>query len=177
MWTRYPYGMASSTHYRRRWYYALWLCLLGCSITALVLWETPARSGTAELRLVVELKGAPTPCLATTWSGPRRDAKKIHTSTDSQPLMGPIDRTFKLPVAYRRWMKLLIPRKTADLIVIKCVSQGGAPKYLSIPLEYDWEAGILKPGRKTTFKLSADWKNLGDSLEEALAPPQARASR
>lgn len=162
----YTISMTRPNHQKYRWRYILWSCLLLVSLGALAFWECPSRSGSAEIRLVATIHGAPKSSKVTIWSGPKARVQGIESSTNpSRELNGKIDERIILPVAYRRWIGIIIPRKTHDLIVIKVTPPTGAPRYLSLPFSQDWMLGSLKPGSRMPIRLSADWDGLWENYD------------
>ncbi len=151
-----------SIHYRRRWFYVLWCGLLLASLAALVAWETPRRSGTSKLNLRVRVKELPPQTLVKVWAGPRgRWPKAAWTPLELHPTdENVIVNALPLSVAYRRWVKDTIPRRTADLVVLSFQAPGQAPRYLALPLVQDWRSGILRPGRKMSVSMECGWKGL-----------------
>ena len=165
-------GEHTSIHYRRRWYYTLWGCLLLASLTALVLWETPSKVGTFNVQMRILLKDAPEGCRFSVWVGPRRAWSGVipREGQDSQiiPRDGKIGKTLVAPVACRRWGGGYIPRKTSDFIVMVFTPSSGESHYLALPLESDLRAGLLQPGRRLAVDLGFHWRRLGT---DRLAPP------
>lgn len=158
----------SSIHFQRRWYYALWVALLGISLAALVGWETPSKAGFATLHLNLNLRGFPPTGKAQAWVGPRSQWRKsgwdrMGTLPEIQ-FSGPelSFPTIPLPVAYRRWIGWHIPDKTADLLVVKFQSPGQRPRYLALSLASDWQEGLIRIDRPFGLLVPLTWDGLWD---------------
>ncbi len=156
-----------SIHYRRRWFYVLWGVLLLASLGALALWETPKLTGTAQFTLQLQVQNLPARTQVKVWAGPRggwpgsawRDqgvAAEVRIVAESVTLVA-----LPLLVAYRRWVKDTIPRRTADLVVLRFEAPGQPPRYFAQPLVGDWLSGILRPGRRMTLRTERRWQDLG----------------
>lgn len=158
--------MSPSKHRAQRWRYILWSCLLLVSLLALALWELPGKSGTAKLHLIVAIQDAPKGSKASLWAGPKARAREVEQATVT-PWKGEgvIDETIHLHVAYRRCLKLTIPRKTSDLVVLKVTPPSGQPRYLAIPFDQEWTLGALKPGSRTGMKLHVKWDGLWNDFK------------
>jgi hypothetical protein len=156
-----------SIHYRRRGFYVLWGVLLLASLIALGLWETPQRSSTAKLTLRLKVNDLPAQTQVKVWAGPRgRWPGAAWTGLGAAAAIQPTDdkvalEVLPLPVAYRRWGKDTIPRRTADLVVLRFEAPGQAPRYLVLPLGEDWRSGLLRPGRKMSVSMECRWGGLG----------------
>jgi hypothetical protein len=158
-------GEQISIHYRRRWYYVLWSCLLLASLIALVLWETPSPVGTVNVQMNIAIKDLPEGCQFSVWAGPRRSWHG-NNLVESQagriiPPDGKVVESLVLPVAYRRWGGGYIPRRTSDFIVLVFMPPSGEPHYLALPLDTDLRTGFLRLGRKMTVSLGFHWRRLG----------------
>ena len=156
----------NSIHYRRRWYYVLWGALLLVSLAVLALWETPGETGTAKLTLRLKVRELPAQTVVSVWTGPRgrwpgaawtgQGAAASFQSADGNLNLN----VLLLPVAYRRWVKDILPRRTADLVVLRCQAPDQAPRYLALPLARDWRNGFLAPRRVMTLSMECGWKGL-----------------
>lgn len=155
-----------SVHYRRRWYYLLWVALLGISVAALIAWETPTKAGFATLRLELELQDFPPTGTAQAWVGPRSKWRGVYsdgTGTWSEMPLSNKNLTFPMtpiPVAFRRWIGGYIPRRTADLLVVKFQSPGCPPRYFAMSLASDWHHGLLRIDRPFGLKVPLVWNGL-----------------
>lgn len=156
----------SSVHYQRRWHYALWVTLLGISVVTLIGWETPKQAGFASLRLELELQGFPAMGTARAWVGPRsqwRGAAWDGTGAWADIPFSGGKLSFpptSLPGAHRRWAGGFIPRKTADLLVVKFQSPGHPPRYLAVSLAADWHHGLLRIDRSFGLQVPLTWDGL-----------------
>jgi hypothetical protein len=158
---------AASSHYRRRWFYALWVCLLLLSLTTLLLWERPERTDQAAIQVKVKLAGAPAGTRLQGWAGPRAswpgpgwsgagafgEAGLEPDGATTLPLV-------RLQIAHRRWNQGYIPRGTWDLVVIKVIPPSGPPRFLALPCSGDIRSGLLRPRLKTTYSIGSSWQNL-----------------
>lgn len=160
-------GVRPSIHYRRRWFYVLWCVLLLASIAGLALWEVPARIGNARIILWLQVKGVPARSKVMVWVGPhRRWPGSVWQGQGAVAETWAEDETvslkaFRLPVAYRRWVKDCIPRRTADLVVIRFEAPGQPPRYRALSLGDDWQSGLLAPGRMMHIEIKCEWNGLG----------------
>lgn len=167
-----------SIHHQRRWYYALWGVLLGLSLTAKLLWETPSRKGIAYLAVRLEVQDLPAGSRAQVWAGPRAQwegAAWQGLGSVAGATVGPGEVSIpRIPllVGYRRWVHNdFIPRRTSDLVVCRVLPPSGGPRYLAFPLKEDWRSGILRPGGHLALKLGCRWSDL--SADPAGAVPAA----
>lgn len=155
-----------SIHYSRRGYYVLWGVLLLASLAALALWETPRLRGTARLTLRLKVRELPAQTTVKVWVGPRgRWPGSAWTGQGAAASLPSADgnvslNALSLPVAYRRWVQDTIPRRTADLVVLRCEASGQAPRYFALPLVQDWRSGLLAPRRTMTLSMELGWKGL-----------------
>ena len=167
-----------SIHYKRRWFYVLWCTLLLASLAALGLWETPARSGSADLAFKIQVANVPPGCAVQFWAGPKKAWPGAdHRAPMNQPGLpltaaGEAIGHLNLRVAYRRWIGGVIARRTDDLLVLKFQPRSGTPRYFTIPLDMDWHSQILRPGRRMAFSTSIDWGNLW--LDPLAVPTSSR---
>jgi hypothetical protein len=155
-----------SIHFRRRWYYGLWCALLLASLVALGLWETPVRSGTADLTVKVLVRNVPPGCTASLWVGPKQQWPAADRIASMNLIESPLTPegaamgSLKLRVGYRRWFGGVIPRKTDDFLVVKFQPKVGAPRYFALSFEMDWAKGLLRPGRRMGISTTGDWDGL-----------------
>jgi hypothetical protein len=157
-----------SIHRRRRGFYVLWILLLLSSLLALVLWETPRSSGVAELSLQLQVRSIPGDTRLRVWAGPWKswpgaswsgEGAVVDVMTQPGAILAP---TIPLSVGYRRWIQdfMYIPRKTADLVVLRFDAPSQAPRYVVLPLKSDWYAGVLRPGRGMKVSIEMTWDGL-----------------
>lgn len=169
---------ATSIHYRRRWFYALWTSLLALSCVALFFWERPARTERASLQVILHVKGAPAGVRVQGWAGPRGrwqgEAWQGDGAFGDLPLMP--DGAVTLPVvrlaiARRRWNLGTIPRGTWDLVMVKLTPPQGPPRYLAVPCAQDIRTGLLRPRFRLTQTIDVSWMNLGVDAKPAIRIP------
>ncbi|HWQ09797.1 MAG TPA: hypothetical protein VN436_11830 [Holophaga sp.] len=156
-----------SIHHQRRWYYALWVGLLGLSLAAKVLWETPSRTGVAYLAVHLAVQDLPSGSQAQAWAGPRAQwegaawqglGSVVGATVESGEVSIP---RIPLPVGYRRWVRGdVIPRRTSDFVVCRVLPPSGQPRYLAFPLKEDWRSGVLRPGAHLALDLGCRWRDL-----------------
>jgi len=169
---------AQSIHYKRRWYYALWCTILLASLAALGLWETPNRSGSADLTFKIQVTNVPPGCTVQFWAGPKKAwpaaDRKPSLNQPGQPLTaaGEALGSLTLRVGYRRWIGSYIPRRTDDLAILKFQPKVGAPRYYPFPLEMDWHTRLLRPGQRMQISGATDWDGMW--LDPASVPTSAR---
>lgn len=169
---------ARSIHHERRWYYVLWCTLLAASLAALGLWETPSRTGSADLAFQVRIMNLPPGCAAQLWAGP----KKAWPAADQRPPLsqagrplpagGEVIGSLKLRVGYRRWVGGYIPRRTDDLAILKVQPKTGTARYYAFPLDQDWQTRVLHPGQRMKISGAVDWDGLW--LDSASVPKTNR---
>jgi len=155
-----------SIHYRRRWYYALWVALLVSSGIALALWERPSRIDLASLVFRVEIRNVPAGTRMQAWNGPWAQWQGAGwTGEGVDPIDIRPDGTAAVPlvrirIARRRWVQDYIPRDTWDLMVLRLTPPSGLPRYFIQPLSADIRRGELKAGWRLTTTASFDWDSL-----------------
>jgi len=146
--------------------YVLWSVLLGLSIAALVLWETPKSSGTAKLAVSCRPQGLPAGCRVKAWVGPR--SKWAGAAWDGEGAWSELPANtgeivfppVAITVGYRRWVKNYIPRKTSDLLVLRFQAPAVAPRYFVLPLGADWIHGSFRTDRQTGIRADITWDGL-----------------
>lgn len=154
----------SSRHHQRRWFYVLWAALLLLSLGALLAWETPARSGVAQLDVIVRIAGMPAGTRCKAWVGPVGKARSV--AWEELPTQGMEHgegfevRGLKASIGYRRWLDDYIPRRTADHLVLRFEAPDWPPRYLPISLAPDWRRGLLRPGQWMRIDLGVTWDGL-----------------
>lgn len=154
-------SMSTSIHHRRRWYYALWALLLAGAGAALAWWETPARAGTAQFTLRLQVLGMPAGTQAEMWTGATRDWEPRRVPADpagprAEPLtLGPRS----LPIAHRRLGQGLLLRRTHDLAVVTLRTPAGERRSLVYDLREDL-ASVLTIGKRLTVELTCRWEQL-----------------
>ena len=159
--------VTASIHYRRRWFYALWVCLLLLSLMMLALWERPSWTDQAAIQVKVKLTQAPPGTRILGWAGPSAswpgpgwpgtgafgEATLEPDGSATLPLV-------RLQIAHRRWNQGYLPRGTWDLVVIKVLPPSGPPRFLALPCSADIRSGLLRPRLKTTYSIGSSWQNL-----------------
>jgi len=155
-----------SIHFRRRWYYALWVGLLFLSAGALALWELPASTSEASLVVELQIPGAPAGTRIQGWVGPyAQGAEADWTGAGLIRADLQADGRATLPlarirIARRRWVQDYIPRRTWDLMVLRFTPPDGPPRYFCLPLADDIRAGALRPKWRLTTSIRTPWGNL-----------------
>jgi hypothetical protein len=159
-------GNQASIHFRRRWFYVLWCGLLALSLGAWTLWETPGLTGSAHVNLRLRIQNVPVGCQAQAWAGPRGNWPPASWQSPAVSVNqgGLGDQVtipgLPFPVAFRRWVRDYIPRRTADLLVVRIQPPEGEPRYFALFLGADWRTGLLTPGRVMTLTANCSWRNL-----------------
>ncbi len=156
-----------SIHYRRRWFYALWVFLLVLSGLALLVWEMPVRTDTAALQVRIHVTGVPEGTRTQAWAGPWKTwpGKDWTGAGAFGDLAVPPSGTIVLPVvrlsiARRRFNLGYIPRGTWDLVMVKFVPPSGPPRFIALPCSQDIRTGLLRPKYKLTDSIDTSWNNL-----------------
>ena len=155
-----------SIHYRRRWFYVLWVGLLLLSAGAWRLWEKPLRMEEASLALSVRVRNAPPGAVAQVWAGPAAQWPGLAWSGPALAEAGlRPDGLVPLPllrirIGRRRWLKGYVPRDTWDLVMIKLTAPGQPARYFIDPLSQDIRMGVLKPGWRLSYDAVVTWGNL-----------------
>jgi hypothetical protein len=162
-----------SIHYRRRWFYALWVSLLVLASAALWLWERPARRFEASLVIKMQLKEAPAGTQVRVWAGPKASWHGMEAGgpclvqgalQDDGRIVLPL---LRIHVASRRWVRDYVPRGTWDVVQLQFIPPGGPPRYFTVPLDQDIRSGILRPGWRLTTEITCHWRGL---RSDPLAP-------
>jgi hypothetical protein len=156
-----------SIHYRRRWFYGLWVTLLVASAGFWALWEIPLRPFQATLALSVHLRDAPGGTQVQVWNGPRARWEGLGWSgAGAAPIELQADGRATLPVlrvhvAPRRWLKgQYIPRDSWDLVMLRFTAPAGQAKYVGLSLADDIQDGVLRPKWKLAMGLDVSWNSL-----------------
>jgi hypothetical protein len=153
-------------HYRRRWYYALWVTLLLLSAGALALWERPTAVDEAQVSVQIEVRQAPAGTRVQVWSGPWRQwpgpAWSGEGATPTSLLAAGSTRlpTQRVRIARRRWLKGYIPRGTHDLMMLRFTAPGEPPRYLALPLSQDIRVGMLRARGRMLTAITSSWPSL-----------------
>lgn len=157
-------GVQPSIHHRRRYWYALWVVLLACSVGLAAWWETPASRGTGRLDLSLQGQGVVQGAELDYWVGPRGEWRgesapwqgTIVVQDPSRPVNVP---TLTLKLATRRLHQGYIPRGTYDLVVLRLRQPGQSPRYAKYDLKNDLLSGVMAPHRHLFVTISMIWKN------------------
>lgn len=153
-------------HYRRRWFYALWVFLLLLSAGALALWERPLAVVQAPLVVRLRIRQAPAGAQVQLWAGPwARWQGQGWSGAGAEPAALPADSLTTLPpvqiaIARRRWVKDTIARGTWELVMLKFTAPGEPPRYFALPLSKDIRMGILRPKSKLLTTIETSWASL-----------------
>jgi len=152
-----------SIHHQRRWFYVLWSVMLAASLGVLALWLIPAKQGHGTFTANLTIRNLPKGTRMQVWAGPAgkwpgaawtgERLQSDQVIDQERFSSGPVD----IPIAYRRWVKDYIPRRTTDLVIIKATSPSGEVKFLQISLKDDLRSGLLIPKRRLAFTISANW--------------------
>ena len=154
-------------HYRRRWFYALWVVLLLLSSGALALWQRPLAVVQASLTVRIHVRQAPAGAQVQTWAGPwDRWPGPEWSAAGAAPTALPADGWATLPVAAitiarRRWVNQYIARDTSDLLMLKFTAPGERPRYFALPLSKDIRTGLLRPQGRLITSVETHWSGLG----------------
>jgi len=154
-------------HYRRRWFYALWVALLLASAGALALWERPLAVVQASLTVRIHVRQAPAGAQVQAWSGPwARWQGPAWDAAGAAPTGLQADGWATLPVAgitiaRRRWVNQYIARGTSDLLMLKFTAPGEQPRYFALPLSKDIRTGLLRPQGRLITSIDTSWPSLG----------------
>ncbi|MDR3671515.1 MAG: hypothetical protein P4L36_11760 [Holophaga sp.] len=161
-----PVPAARSIHYRRRWFYVLWVALLLLSGGAWILWERPVRMEQASLQLVFRVRNAPPGTSVQVWAGPRSRWEGPGWSGEGLAQAQLQDDGYarlpllRIQIARRRWVKDYIPRGTWDLLMFKCSAPGAPPRFFALPLSEDIRKGVLRPKWRLTTTINVSWDGL-----------------
>ena len=155
-----------SIHYRRRWFYVLWVVLLLLSAGALALWERPLTVVQAPLVVKIHVNQAPPGTQVQVWAGPwARWPGPLWSGAGaaSTPLLTEGLTTLPMlmiPIARRRWVNGTIPRGTSELVMLKFTAPSEPSRYFALPLSKDIRTGLLRPKGKLLTSISISWSNL-----------------
>jgi hypothetical protein len=155
-----------SIHYRRRWFYALWVGLLLLSLEALALWERPRAIDQAPLQVQLQVREAPAGTGVQVWAGPWAQWQGLGWSGEGAPsTMLRAEGATPLPpltirIARRRWVKDYIRGDSWELLMLKLTAPGEQPRYFALPLSKDIRTGLLRPKGKLISTIMVSWKSL-----------------
>jgi len=155
-----------SIHYRRRWFYGLWVGLLLLCLWAWALWERPRAVDQAGLVVAVQIRNAPAGTQVQAWAGPWARWPGLAWTGDggARTALAAQGATtlpeLRIPIARRRWVPDYIPRGTWDLAMLKFTAPGEPPRYFPLPLSQDIRVGLLRGKHKLTTAITLPWANL-----------------
>jgi hypothetical protein len=153
-------------HYRRRWFYALWVTLLLLSLGALALWQRPRAIDQAPLQVQIQVRQAPAGTGVQVWAGPwdqwqgpgwsgEGAVSTALRAEGSTPL--PL---LTIRIARRRWVKDYIRRDSWELLMLKLTAPGEQPRYYALPLSKDIRTGLLRTKGKLISSIIVSWGSL-----------------
>jgi hypothetical protein len=156
-------------HYRRRWFYVLWVGLLLLSAGALALWERPQAVDLASLVVQVQVRQAPPGTQVQAWAGPWArwqgplwSGAGAASTTLLADGLTPLP-LITIPIAQRRWVKGTIPRDTWELVMLRFAAPLEPPRYFALPLSKDIRTGLLRPRGKVLTTIQTSWLSLQTS--------------
>jgi hypothetical protein len=159
-------GSPRSIHWRRRWYYTLWVGLLLACLLAWGLWERPAFEGTWTARIHLTVRGFPGPGRAQVWCGTASRWQEafrgggiqadLELPSDQRAAVPPI----RMALALRRWWPIHIPRRTWDVMVIRLTSAQGESRYLTLSFHQDLVRRVVRPRAVMSLEMDLKWATL-----------------
>ncbi len=162
----FPEFKDPGVHRRRRWFYVLWVLLLGLSGWTLFLWGKPKSVDKAKVRLTLLVEGLPPGPQVRVWSGPIKTLQHANPEMllKSAPDL-PGSARILLPdipvsIARRRWVKATIPSATNDAIVVRFSAPGQSARYFFYDLREDIESGWLTDHRVLYISNPLAWNRL-----------------
>lgn len=153
-------------HRRRRWFYVLWILLLGLSGWVLFLWGKPKSVDRAKVRLTMVVPDLPPGTQLRLWAGPVNTLRKTHPDEllKASPDAPGSTRTqlpdIQVAVAHRRWVKATLPGATTEAVIVRFTAPGQTPRYFFYDLREDIESGFLINHRVITLSCSLAWNRL-----------------
>ncbi len=162
----FPEFRDSGVHRRRRWFYGLWILLLGLSGAALFLWNKPMSVEHAKVRFLITVRDLPQATQLKYWAG---SVKNLRNMTPDELLKSSPDLTgameSRLPdipisIARRRWVKGTIPDGTTEVMLVRFTAPGQSPRYFLYDLREDIESGFLFDHRVIVLSCSLAWNRL-----------------
>lgn len=162
----FPEFKESGVHQRRRWFYGLWVLLLGLAGGALFLWEKPRSVDQAKVRLTLMVGDLPPGTQLRLWSGPVRTLRSsnLEALLKAAPDLPGFNRTLlpdvPVSIARRRWVNATIPSATTEALVVRFAAPGQSPRYFFYDLREDIESGFLINHRVVTLSCSLAWNRL-----------------
>lgn len=162
----FPEFKESGVHRRRRWFYGLWVLLLGVSWWMLFLWGKPKSVDQAKLRLTITVGDLPQGTQLRMWAGPMDTLRNTNPEEllRAAPDLPSTARTLlpdvPVTIARRRWVKATIPSATTEALIVRFVAPGQSPRYFFYDLREDIESGFLINHRVITISCSLAWNRL-----------------
>lgn len=162
----FPEFKDSGVHRRRRWFYVLWVLLLGLSGWTLFLWGKPKSVDRAKVRLTISVGDLPPGTQLRLWAGPVKQLSNTNPETllkAAPDLPGTVKtRLPDVPVsiARRRWVKATIPDATTEVLIVRFTAPGQSPRYFFYDLREDIESGFLIDNRVIALSCSLAWNRL-----------------
>lgn len=162
----FPEFKESGVHRRRRWFYALWVALLGVSGWLLFLWGKPKSVDQAKVRLTLTIGDLPPGTQLRLWAGPiktiqRANPEDLMRNAPDLPCSNPVlFPDLRVEIARRRWVKSTIPSATTEALVARFSAPGQTPRYFFYDLREDIASGFLKNHRVATLSCSLAWNRL-----------------
>ena len=162
----FPEFKNPGVHRRRRWFYGLWILLLGLSVGALFLWGKPKSVDQAKVRLTMTVGDMPPGTQLRLWAG---SIKTLRNANPEELLKAAPDipgsiRTplpeVEVSIARRRWVKATIPGATTEALVVRFAAPGQSPRYFFYDLREDIESGFLINHRVISLSCSVAWNHL-----------------
>lgn len=162
----FPEFKDPGVHKRRRWFYALWVLLLGLSGAALFMWNKPKSVEHAKVRFSITVKDLPKGTQLRLWAGSAKNLRNTHPDEllkAAPDLTGAMEsRLPDVPVsiARRRWVKGTIPEGTTEVMLVRFSAPGQSPRYFFYDLREDIESGFLFDHRVIVLACSKAWNRL-----------------
>ena len=154
-----------SIHWRRRWWYALWVALLLGTAGFWRWWETPAVFGAGHAILTIRMADLPPGTKVEAWTGPVKawsaDATGFQGPWVAQDAAKPLPiPPLEIQVGLRRWHQGYIPRLTSDLIVLRLDPPQGPSKFIAYSLKTDLNSGLAGPHHRLSISAPVRWSAL-----------------
>jgi hypothetical protein len=155
-----------SIHHQRRWYYALWVALLGAALGALVLWTLPVRKGTARVGVALRLESSDG---MTAQMGCFAHGQLPQEWTSLELKEGRFVGMAPVALAYRRWTGAPHSGRCQVGVMLR-FQKGGVTRYYPLDLRPDIASGLFAPGRRMTLEYNGlAWER----MYEDIPPPSA----
>jgi hypothetical protein len=151
-----------SIHFRRRWYYVLWVLLLVAAAGFVAWWETPAREGFARFRIAIMSPDLPAGTKGALWTGPTKSWKGDWNPGSTWTLCEGtrlVASQQSLRISQRRLGQGLLMRRTHDLAVLVLEAPSGERRYFVYDLREDL-VSLLAIGRNFGLEIPVTWEQL-----------------